>query len=385
MDFALTEDQKMLKTMVRDFAEQELLPVAREDDRSGYYRPEIIRKMASLGLVAGLLPPEYGGSGLDNVSHAILVEEIGRVNFAYVVSIFMVQVCLVELTILNWGTREQKEKYLPRLATGELLGCFGAVEPNVGSDASAVETTALLDKDEWVLSGSKTWITNASVADIAIILARTDKSKGRGKLTTFLVETKTPGFTAREIEGKMGIRAANTAEVSLDHCRVPKENVVGEVGHGLKVALSAIDNARFTMGAGCVGIAQACIDASVKYAQERQQFKRPIGQFQLIQEMIADMITETEAARYLVYRAGYLRDKGLPYSRETAIAKYYASKVAMQAADRAIQIHGGYGYSDEFPVERYYRDARVAPLFAGTNEIQKLIIAQHALGLSAIT
>lgn len=384
MDFALTEDQKMLRTMARDFAEQELLPVAREDDRNGYYRPEIIRKMASLGLVAGLLPPEYGGSDLDNMSHAILVEEIGRVNFAYVVSIFMVQVCLVELTILKWGTREQKEKYLPRLATGELLGCFGAVEPNVGSDASAVETTALLDRNEWVLNGSKTWITNASMADIAIILARTDKSKGRGKLTTFLIETKTPGFTAREIEGKMGIRAANTAEVSLDHCRVPKENTVGEVGHGLKVALSAIDNARFTMGAGCVGIAQACIDASVKYAQQRQQFKRPIGQFQLIQEMIADMITETEAARYLVYRVGYLRDKGLPYSRETAIAKYYASKVAMQAADRAIQIHGGYGYSDEFPVERYYRDARVAPLFAGTNEIQKLIIAQHALGLNAI-
>jgi alkylation response protein AidB-like acyl-CoA dehydrogenase len=384
MDFALTEDQKMLRTMVRDFAEQELLPVAREDDRNEYYRPEIIRKMASLGLVGGLLPPEYGGSDLDNMSHAILVEEIGRVNFAYVVSIFMVQVCLVELTILKWGTGEQKEKYLPRLATGKLLGCFGAVEPNVGSDASAVETTALLDKDEWVLNGSKTWITNASMADIAIILTRTDKSKGRGKLTTFLVETKTPGFTAREIEGKMGIRAANTAEVSLDHCRVPKENVVGEVGHGLKVALSAIDNARFTMGAGCVGIAQACIDASVKYAQQRQQFKRPIGQFQLIQEMIADMITETEAARYLVYRAGYLRDKSLPYSRETAVAKYYASKVAMQAADRAIQIHGGYGYSDEFPVERYYRDARVAPLFAGTNEIQKLIIAQHALGLNAI-
>jgi len=370
--------------MVRDFAERELLPVAREDDRNGYYRPEIIRKMSSLGLVGGLLPPEYGGSDLENMSHAILVEEIGRVNFAYVVSIFMVQVCLVELTILKWGTGEQKEKYLPRLATGELLGCFGAVEPNVGSDASAVETTALLDRDEWVLNGSKTWITNASMADIAIILTRTDKSKGKGKLTTFLVETKTPGFTAREIEGKMGIRATNTAEVSLDHCRVPKENVVGEVGHGLKVALTAIENARFTMGAACVGIAQACIDASVKYAQERQQFKRPIGQFQLIQEMIADMITETEAARYLVYRVGYLRDKGLPYSRETAVAKYYASKVAMQAADRAIQIHGGYGYSDEFPVERYYRDARVAPLFAGTNEIQKLIIAQHALGLNAI-
>ncbi len=385
MDFALTEEQRMLRTMVREFAQRELLPVAREDDRNEYYRPEIIKKMASLGLVAGLLPQEYGGSELDNIAHAILVEEIGRVNFAYVVSIFMVQLCLVELTLLNWGTREQKEKYLPRLAAGELLGCFGAVEPNVGSDAGAVETTALLDKDEWVINGSKTWITNASIADIAIILTRTDKNKGRRELTTLLVETKTPGFTARQIKGKLGIRAANTAEVSLDHCRVPKENVVGGVGHGLKVTLSAINDARFTMAAGCVGIAQACIDASVNYARERHQFKRPIGRFQLIQEMIADMIVETEAARYLVYQVGCLRDKGLPYSREAAIAKYYASKTAMQAADKAIQIHGGYGYSDEFPVERYYRDARVAPLFGGTNEIQKMIIAQHTLGISAIS
>ena len=385
MDFSLTEDQKMLQTMVRDFAQRELLPVAKEDDRKAYFRPEIIKKMASLGLVGDLLPQEYGGSALDNTSHAILVEEIGRANFAYVVTVFMVQLCLLQLTLLNFGTQEQKDKYLPRLAAGEILGCFGAVEPNVGSDAGAVETTASLDKDEWVLNGTKTWITNASIADIAIILARTGERTEKRALTTFLIDTKTPGFTATEIEGKLGIRAANAAEVSLDNCRVPKENVVGEVGRGLKVALSAIDNARFTMAAGCVGIAQACIDASVKYAQERRQFNRPIGQFQLIQEMIADMIVETEAARHLVYRVGYLRDNGLPYSVETASAKYYASKAAMQAADRAIQIHGGYGYSDEFPVERYYRDARVAPLFAGTNEIQKMIIAQHALGLSAIT
>jgi len=384
MDFSFTEEQKMLKAMVRDFAERELLPVAREDDRNRYYRPEVIKKMASLGLVGGPLPQEYGGSELDSISLAILVEEIGRVNFAQVVSIFMVQLCLVELTILRWGTREQKERYLPRLAAGELLGCFGAVEPNVGSDAGAVETTAVLDKDKWSLNGSKTWITNAGVADVAIILARTSKGRGKRGLTTFLVDTKTPGFTTQEIEGKLGIRATNVAEVSLDGCLVPEENVVGEVGHGLRVTLSAIENARFIMSAGCVGIAQACIDASIKYAQERRQFQRPIGRFQLIQEMIADMVVETEAARYLVYQGGYLRDKGLPYSRETAIAKYYASKVAVQAADRAIEIHGGYGYSDEFPVERYYRDARVAPLFAGTNEIQKLIIAQYALGLSAI-
>jgi len=385
MDFSLTEEQKMFKAMAREFAKRELLPIAREDDRNEYYRPEIIKKMASLGLVGALLPQEYGGLGLDNITYATIVEEIGCVNFAYVVIVFMVQLGLVELTILNWGTREQKEKYLPRLAAGELLGCFGAVEPNVGSDASAVETTALPDKDKWVINGSKTWITSASMADIAIILAQTDKSKGRKGLTTFLVETKTPGFTTQEIKGKLGIRAANTSELRLTDCRIPRENVIGEVGHGLRVVLSAIDNARFAMSAGCVGIAQACIDASVKYAQERQQFNRPIGQFQLIQEMIADMIVETEAARYLVYQVGYLRDKGLPYSRETAIAKYYASKVAMQAADKAIQIHGSYGYSDEFPVERYYRDARVAPVFAGTNEMQKLIIAQHALGLSAIT
>ncbi len=384
MDFSLSEDQKMLQTMVRDFAQRELLPVAKEDDRNGYWRPEIVKKMASLGLVADILPQEYGGSALDNISHIIIVEEIGSINFAYVVSVFMVQLCLVELSILNWGTREQKDKYIPRLAAGEILGCFGAVEPNVGSDAGAVETAATLDKDQWVLNGTKTWITNASVAHIAIILAKTDKNGGRKGLTTFLVDTKTPGFTTKEIRGKLGIRAVNCAEVFLDDCRISKENVLGEGGHGLKVALSAIDNARFTMAAGCVGIAQACIDASVKYAQTRRQFGRRIGQFQLIQEMIADMIVETEAARQLVYRVGYLRDNGLPYSRETAIAKYYASKVAMQATDRAIQIHGGYGYSDEFPVERYYRDARVAPLFAGTNEIQKLIIAQNALGLSAI-
>ncbi len=384
MDLSLTEDQKMLQTMVRDFAIKELLPVAKEDDRNAYYRPEIIKKMSSLGLVGGLLPQEYGGSKLDNVSHAILVEEVGRVNFAYVVCILMVQVCLVELTLLNWGTREQKEKYLPRLAAGELLGCFGAVEPNVGSDASAVETTAHLDRDGWVINGSKTWITNAGLADIAIILAQTDKSQGNKGLATFLIETKTPGFSTREIKGKLGIRAVNTAEVSLDQCHIPKENVVGQIGQGLRVVLSGIDNARFTMSAGCVGIAQACIDASVKYARERRQFNKQIGQFQLIQEMIADMTVETEAARYLVYQVAYLRDRGLSYSRETAMAKYYASKVAMQAADRAIQIHGGYGYSDEFPVERYYRDARVAPLFAGTNEIQKLIIAQYALGISAI-
>ncbi len=385
MDFSLTEEQKMLRAMVQDFAQKELLPVAKEDDRNQHYRREIIKKMASLGLVGGLLPQEYGGSGLDYISHAILVEEIGRANFAYVVSIFMVQLCLVELTLLNFGTKEQREKYLPRLVTGELLGCFGAVEPNVGSDAGAVETTAVPNKDKWVINGSKTWITNASIADIAILLTQTDKSKGNRGLATFLIETKTPGFTTQEIKGKLGIRAVNTAEVSLDQCCVPKENLVGEVGQGLKIVLSAIDNARFTMSAGCVGIAQACIDASVKYAKERRQFKRQIAQFQLIQEMIADMIVETEAARYLVYQVGYLKDKGLPYSREAAIAKYYASKVAIQAADRAIQIHGGYGYSDEFPVERYYRDARVAPLFAGTNEIQKLIIAQYALGISAIT
>jgi len=384
MDFELTKEQLMFQNMAREFAEREMKPVVKEDDRNEYYRPELMHKMASLGLVGGIIPPEYGGLGFDNITSAVIVEEIGRVNFSYVVSSFMVQVGLIELTLLNFGTKEQKEKYLPRLVAGELLGCLGAVEPNVGSDAGAAETTATPDKDGWVINGSKSMITNAGVADIAIILTQTDKSKGTKGLATFLVDTKTPGFTTREIK-KLGIRSTNTADITLDYCHIPKENVVGEIGRGLKVTLSAIDNARFAMSAGCVGIAQACIDASVKYAQERQQFNRPIGGFQLIQEMIADMIVETETARYLVYRVGYLRDKGLPYFRETAMAKYYTSKVAMQAADRAIEIHGGYGYSTDFMVERYYRDARVAPLFGGTNEIQKLIIAQQALGISAFT
>jgi len=384
MDFDLAEEQVMSRNMVREFAEQEILPFATEDDRNEYFRPEIIRKMASLGLLGGVIPPEYGGSGLDYITYLTIVEEIGSVSLACVVSAFMVQHSLVEMSILKWGSEGQKKSYLPRLTKGDILGCFAAVEPNVGSDAGAVETIATLDKDYWVLNGNKTWITSASVADIAIVLAQTDKRKGNKGLATFLIEMPTAGFSARDIRDKLGIRGVNTAEITMDNCRIPQDNVIGEIGHGLRVALSAIDNARLTLAAGCVGLAQACIDASVKYARERQQFKKPIGGFQLIQEMIADMVTETEAARYLVYRVGDLRNKGRSYSRETAIAKYYASKVAMQAADRAIQIHGGYGYSDQFPVGRYYRDARVAPVFAGTNEIQKLIIAQNALGISAV-
>ena len=384
MDFDLAEEQVMSRNMVREFAEQEILPFATEDDRNEYFRPEIIRKMASLGLLGGVIPPEYGGSGLDYITYLTIVEEIGSVSLACVVSAFMVQHSLVEMSILKWGSEGQKKSYLPRLTKADILGCFAAVEPNVGSDAGAVETIATLDKDCWVLNGNKTWITSASVADIAIVLAQTDKRKGNKGLATFLIEMPTAGFSARDIRDKLGIRGVNTAEITMDNCRIPQDNVIGEIGHGLRVALSAIDNARLTLAAGCVGLAQACIDASVKYARERQQFKKPIGGFQLIQEMIADMVTETEAARYLVYRVGDLRNKGRSYSRETAIAKYYASKVAMQAADRAIQIHGGYGYSDQFPVGRYYRDARVAPVFAGTNEIQKLIIAQNALGISAV-
>lgn len=385
MDFELSQEQAMVRDIVRGFAERELLPLARQDDRNEYYRPEIIKKLGALGFVGGPLPEEYGGSGIDNVTQAVIAEEIGHACLAYLVAICMVQLGLVQLSILRFGSDEQKLKYLSRLAKGEILGCFGAVEPNVGSDAAAVETTALAKGDVWVLNGTKTWITNAGVADVAIILARTDRSKGGKGLATFLVDLPAPGFSTKTIEGKLGIRSTNTAVISLEDCSIPRKNLLGEMGMGLTVALSAIDNARFNMAAGCVGLAQACIDASTKYAQQRHQFGRPIGTFQLIQEKLADTVVETQAARFLVYNVGNRRDRGLPYSQETAIAKYYASRVAVQAADRAMQIYGGYSYSDDFPVERYYRDARVAGLFAGTDEIQKLIIAQHALGIRAVS
>ncbi|MFH1485959.1 MAG: acyl-CoA dehydrogenase family protein [Chloroflexota bacterium] len=382
MDFDLNEEQTMVRNMVRDFAEREVVPLARDDDRAERFPWDVIEKMAPLGLLGTPIPAEYGGMGLDHISYAITIEEMGRASFS-LRSIISAHVSLAQQTILRWGTEAQKQKYLPKMTKGEFLGCFATTEPNVGSDVAAIETTATLKGGEWVLNGTKMFITNGGVAGVALVFAQTDKNKGYRGITCFLVERGMPGFSSKAIHGKMGLRSSNTAELVLEDCRVPKENVLGGVGKGFTVAMSAFDNARLCVAAGCVGLAQACVDACVSYAKTRVQFGKPIGSFQLVQELIADMMVETEAARFMVYRAAYLKNKGSSATIETSMAKYYASEVAFRAANNAIQLHGGWGYLDDYPLERYLRDSKVATLLEGTSQIHKLIIGRAATGINA--
>ncbi|HAP68100.1 MAG TPA: acyl-CoA dehydrogenase, partial [Nitrospinae bacterium] len=296
-----------------------------------------------------------------------------------------VQVSIVGLTVLNWGTEGQKEKYLSRLCKGEIIGCFALTEPGAGSDAANQSTTAILTNKGWVLNGTKTWISNGGIADIAVVFAQTDKNKKHKGIAAFIIEKGTPGFTTKEIKGKLGLRASNTAELIFEDCEIPKDALLGKVGDGFEVAMSALDNGRYGVASGCVGIIQGCIDACVKYAKERHQFGKPIGSFQLIQEKIARMVVDCDASRLLVYRAGDLKNKGIKNTLETSIAKYFASEAAVRAATDAIQIFGAYGYSNEYPVERYLRDAKVATIYEGTSEIQKLIIGHHTIGIKAFS
>jgi alkylation response protein AidB-like acyl-CoA dehydrogenase len=384
MDFDLNDEQKMVQQMVHNFAEKEIKPFARDWDRACTFPRPVIQKIAELGMLAPTLPERYGGAGLDYISEALIFEEIGRADSS-IRTTLSVQISLVELTILHWGSEAQKEKYLPRLASGEWLGCYGLTEPDAGSDAANQKTRAVRDGDDWLLTGQKMWISNGGVSSLAIVFAQTDPSLRHKGITAFLVETDSPGFSAPEIHGKLGMRASNTSELVLENVRVPDENRLGAVGEGFKIAMSALDNGRYGVAAGSVGLSQACIDASVKYARERFAFGQPIGEFQLVQELIADMVLECEAGRLLVYRAGHLKNKGLPNTRETSLAKWFTTEAAVRAALNAIQVHGGYGYSDEFPVERYLRDAKVGTLYEGTTQIQKLLIGRFATGLNAFT
>lgn len=383
MNFDFTDEQLMLRNMAKEFAEREILPVVKEDDRNSYYRPEITKKMAALGLLGIPLPQEYGGLGADYTAYLMVCEEIAKGSAGVLATCLTVHTSLFQMAILRFGNDVLKQKYLVRATKGELLGCFGMTEPNVGSDVSSIETSARRDGEEWILNGNKMWISNGGVADVALIFAQTDRSKRHRGITAFLVEQNTPGFSNRDIHDKMGVRDSNTAELVLQNVKVPNENVLGQVGEGFKIGMYALDCGRLSTAAGCVGIAQACIDASVRYAQERMQFGKPIASFQLIQEMIADMVVETEAARWFVYRVGDLKSKDLPFVREASIAKYYAAEVAIRAAQKAIKIHGGYGYSSDYPVERHYRDAMGMSLYEGTAEIQKLIIGRETLGITA--
>lgn len=382
MYLELTDEQRAVREMARKFADEYIVPVARENDIQERFPGDIIQKMGELGLLGGPVPVEYGGAGLDYISHALVTEEIGKACSSVRTTI-SVQISLVELTLARWGTEQQKRRYLPALCSGKLIGCFGLTEPNAGSDPSSMETSAVADGDHWVLNGRKTWISNGGVAGLAIVFAQTDRSKGNRGIGAFLVERGTPGFSTRDIHGKLGLRASNTGELIFDDCRIPKDQVLGRIGEGFKVAMSALDNGRYSVAAGCVGICQGCVEACVRYAKERKQFGRPIGSFQLVQDLIARMIVDTDAGRLLVLRAGHLKNQGVRCTREVSIAKYFASEAAVRCALDAIQVHGSYGYSNEYPVERYLRDAKVATIYEGTSQIQKLLIASHDLGIRA--
>ena len=381
MDFELNETQRLIKDTAAEFARRRIVPVARENDEKERYPADIVREMGELGMFGGPIPEEYGGAGLDYISYAIMNEEISKACSS-VRTVLSVQLSLVATTILKWASEEQKRKYLPKLCAAEWIGCFGLTEPDVGSDAQHLKTFAQKTSNGWKLNGQKIWISNGGVAQLALVIAQTDRENPR-KMAAFLVETDLPGFEAKTMHGKLGLRSSNTAELFLANVEVPDDALMGEVGDGFKVAMSALDNGRYSVGAGCLGIAQGSLEASVAYAKERHTFGKPIAAHQLVQDMIARMVVDIDASRLLLYRAGELKNAGKPNTRETSIAKYYCSEAALRCANDAIQIHGGMGYSNEYPVERYMRDARVATIYEGTSQIQKLIIAGYETGIRA--
>jgi butyryl-CoA dehydrogenase len=333
-----------------------------------------------MGFLGSIVSEEYGGRGIDYRTYGLIVEEVGRGDSS-ARTVVSVQTSLVCSSIERWGSEEQKQEWLPKLCSGEALGCFGLTEPNTGSDAANLSTRARQVNGGWKITGQKQWISMGNYAKLALIFAQTDPEKGHRGLAAFLVPTDQPGFTSQEIHGKLGLRASDTAELALDEV---DGQLMGEVGDGFKVAMSALDSGRFSVASGCVGICQGCVDASVAYSTEREQFGRPIASFQLVQEMIADMVVDTEAARALVWRSGWLKDTGQPNTKETSVAKLYATEAAVRAANQAIQVHGGSGYVDDYPVERYLRDARVTTLYEGTSQIQKLIIGRAVTGVNAM-
>ncbi len=379
----LTDEQQLIRETARDFADREIVPRARDNDRNERFDLELVQKIADMGYLGAPVAEEYGGRSLDYVSYGLVVEEIGRGDSS-ARTVVSVQTSLVAGSIEQWGTEEQKREILPKLCSGEWLGCFGLTEPGTGSDAASVATRARKRDGGWVISGSKMFISLGNNSRIALIFAQTDPERKHRGMACFVVPTDSPGFSSQEIHGKLGLRASDTAELAFDEVEVGDEAMLGDIGDGFKIAMSALDRGRYSVAAGCVGIAQGCVNESVKYSKERQQFDRPVASFQLVQELIAEMVVETDAARLLVWRAGHLKDMKRPNTLETSIAKYYATEAAVRCANAAIQVHGGYGYIDEYPVERYMRDARVTTLYEGTSQIQKLIIGRHATGINAL-
>jgi glutaryl-CoA dehydrogenase (non-decarboxylating) len=379
MNFDLTDEQIQVRDMVREFAAREVAPHIQQWDAKGEFHREVLDKMGELGILGLPIPEAYGGAGFDYVSLALACEELEYVD-TFLRVVMSVHVGLNSLALLQWGTEEQKRRWLTPQATGEKIATFGLTEPNAGSDAGAIESTVVRDGDDYLLNGSKLWISLADVADHFLVFASVDRGLKHRGLTAFLIERGMAGFTTGTIKGKLGVRAGNTGELAFDNVRVPVENRIGEEGEGFKIAMSCIDQGRFTVGAGACGLTRACLDTSVAYANERQAFGGPIGKLQLVQQMIARMAAGYETSRLLTMRAAELKNRGIRNTRETSLMKWHACDVALQSADDAIQVHGSYGFSNEYPVERFWRNARGAVIYEGTREVHTLLQAEYALG-----
>ncbi|HKZ84836.1 MAG TPA: acyl-CoA dehydrogenase family protein [Anaerolineae bacterium] len=380
MDFTLSAAQSEIQAKARSFAQNYVAPLSREMDERGEMPLSLVQEMADLGFLGGPLPEEYGGGGWDAVSLALCYEELGRVDSS-VRGLMTVHTSLVSLCILQWGTEEQKRELLPRLARGEWIGCYCLTEPNAGSDAASMESTATRDGDEYVINGEKVWITNGGIARLAIVFANADRELKHRGICAFLVPTDTPGFRREKMPGReLGHRASDHAHIHFDDMRVPKSALLGAHGEGFKVAMSALDHGRLGVAAGALGVAQACLDACVEFARTRRQFGQRIGNFEMIQSTIADMAADVDAARLLVYRAAWLKDQGTKATRETSIAKLFAVEAAVKAANEAVLLHGGRGYSNEYPVERYLRDIKGLQIYEGTSHIQRIVVARELLG-----
>ena len=379
MDFRLSDEHRMVQQMVREFAEREVRPVIKEHDRAQKPIPWLFERMAALGLMGICIPVKYGGAGMDYISLGLACEELERIDSSLRV-VMSVHVALNSLSLLQWGTEEQKQRYLVPQAKGEKIAAYALTEPGAGSDAAAIRTTAKRQGDVYILNGEKTWISLADLADHFLVIAKTDPEKGHRGMSAFIVERSFPGVKTGTIHGKLGVRAGNTGWIVFENTPVPVENRLGEEGEGFYIAMAALDNGRYTVAAGATGLIRACLEASVKYANERMTFGRRIGEHQLVQEMIAKMAANYEIARLLYLRAGWMKNMGLRNTRETSLAKWFATEAAVQAALDAIQIHGAYGYSDEYDVERYLRNAKGEVIYEGTSQIHTILQAEYALG-----
>ena len=379
MDLELTDEQRLIQDTVRAFVDERVLPVAVQNDIEHKLDLELIAGMAELGILGIVIPEEYGGSGLDFVSEALACEEIERGESAFR-TLISVHVGLNSLSLLRYGTEEQKQRYLVPQAKGEKLGCFGLTEPGAGSDVAAMRTSARREGDTYVLNGQKNWISYATVADHQLVVAKTDPQAGHKGMTAFIVEREWPGVTTRETENKLGVWAGSTGELFFENVEVPAENRLGDEGQGFEVAMHSLDHGRFTVAAGACGVIRACLERSVEYARERETFGQPIGRYQFVQDMIAKMVLGYETSKLLVLQAAWMKDEGKRSTRETSLAKWHATESALDAANMAIQVHGSYGFSAEYGIERYFRNARAPIIYEGTTQIHKMMQAEHALG-----